>query len=112
MAHARLNGHDLGVLWCAPWRTDITDFVKAKGNRLEIEVANLWVNRLIGDQQASDRDVRDLRWPSGLLEGKILKAGRYTFSTHSYYNSNSSLQSSGLLGPVRLMTAKQVPFRH
>jgi hypothetical protein len=112
MARARLNGHDLGVLWCAPWRADITDFVKAKGNRLEIEVANLWANRLIGDQQAPDRDVRDLRWPSGLLEGKGLKAGRYTFSTHSYYNADSHLQPSGLLGPVQLVTAKPVPFRH
>jgi len=107
-----LNGHDFGTLWCSPWRVDITDFVKAQGNRLEIEVANLWANRLIGDQQAPDRDVRDLRWPSGLLEGKALKAGRYTFSTHSYYNADSDLQSSGLLGPVQLVTAKPVPFRH
>ncbi len=29
----------------------MTGAVKASGNRLEITVANLWVNRLIGDEQ-------------------------------------------------------------
>ncbi|MGD0901154.1 MAG: glycosyl hydrolase, partial [Thermoguttaceae bacterium] len=50
LARVRLNGHDLGVVWCAPWRVDITGAVKARDNQLEIVVANLWPNRLIGDQ--------------------------------------------------------------
>jgi hypothetical protein len=106
MAHVRLNGQDLGIVWCAPWRVDITDSVKAKGNRLEIEVANLWANRLIGDQQGPDGNIREVQWPSGLLEGRSLKTGRYTFSTHLYYNADSPLQPSGLLGPVRVVTAE------
>jgi len=50
LARVRLNGHDLGVVWCAPWRVEITGAVKPTGNQLEIDVANLWPNRLIGDQ--------------------------------------------------------------
>ncbi len=51
IARVRLNGDDLGVVWCAPWRVEITGTVKPKGNRLEITVANLWPNRLIGDEK-------------------------------------------------------------
>jgi hypothetical protein len=112
MARVRLNGRDLGVLWCDPWRADITDVVRAKDNRLEIEVANLWANRLIGDQETPDKNVRILQWPSGLLGGKSYKTGRYTFITHSYYKLDSPLQPSGLLGPVKLVTAQHTPPPH
>ena len=40
LARVRLNGQDLGTLWCAPWSVDVTRALQAKGNRLEIEVAN------------------------------------------------------------------------
>ena len=49
MARVRLNGQDLGVVWCAPWTVALGAAVKEKGNELEIDVANLWPNRLIGD---------------------------------------------------------------
>jgi hypothetical protein len=70
MARVRLNGENLGVVWTAPWRRKITSVVRAKDNHLEIEVANLWTNRLLGDQQEPDANVRTVQWPSGLLEGK------------------------------------------
>ena len=38
MARVRLNGKNLGVVWCAPWRVEITAAVKAGGNELEIGV--------------------------------------------------------------------------
>ena len=49
MAHVILNGHDLGILWKKPFQVDITDVLKSGENTLEITVANLWPNRLIGD---------------------------------------------------------------
>ena len=49
VARVRLNGRDLGVVWTAPWRVEITGALKPGANELEIEVANLWPNRLIGD---------------------------------------------------------------
>ena len=104
MARVRLNGKDLGVVWCAPWRVEITKELKAGGNQLEIEVANRWPNRLIGDQQSENKDVRELQWPEGLLGGKPVKAGRYTFATCSPYKADSKLLPSGLLGPVTIQS--------
>jgi hypothetical protein len=87
IASVRLNGQDLGVAWCAPWRVRVPeDALKAKGNALEITVANLWVNRLIRD--------------SGLPE-----AERQTWIPEkSPFSPGDALQPSGLLGPVRLET--------
>ena len=102
MARVRLNGQDLGVVWCAPWRVEVTGVLKAGDNTLEIEVVNRWANRLIGDKQPADADVRTVDVTPGLLGGNRLKAGRYTFSTHDPYNRQSPLLSSGLLGPVTL----------
>jgi hypothetical protein len=39
VAEVRLNGKKLGILWCYPWRVDITDAVKSVGNALEVDVS-------------------------------------------------------------------------
>jgi len=89
MALVKLNGKDLGVVWCAPWRIEVTGALKASENQLEIEVVNRWPNRMIGDKQPADANART--------------TGRYTFSTHDPYKPQSPLVPSGLLGPVSLM---------
>jgi alpha-L-rhamnosidase len=103
MARVKLNGKDLGVLWCAPWRIEVTGAIKAGDNALEIEVANRWANRLIGDKQPADANVRPVACPPGMLGGKPFKAGRHTFITNDPYKQDSPLVPSGLLGPVTLM---------
>ena len=72
IAEVKLNGRDLGILWKPPFRVDVTDAVKAGENALEVRVTNLWVNRLIGDQQLPDdckwgrrTSGAASRWPSG-----------------------------------------------
>jgi hypothetical protein len=107
MARVKLNGKDLGVVWCAPWRIEITAAVKVGDNLLEIELVNRWANRLIGDKQPADANVRTVACPPGFLGGKTIKAGRYTFSTHDPYNAKSPLVPSGLLGPVRIIGASE-----
>jgi hypothetical protein len=102
MARVKLNGRDLGVVWCAPWRVEVTDALQLGDNRLEIEVVNRWPNRLIGDKQPADADVRTVNCPPGFLGGQQHKAGRYTFSTDCPYGPQSPLLPSGLLGPVKL----------
>ena len=91
MAHVRLNGHDLGSVWCAPWRVDITRVVQANENRLEIDVANLWPNRLIGDK-ALEPD-QQIAW-----------------TTWNPYDADSPLLESGLRGPLRIMTEDDLPI--
>lgn len=102
IARVQLNGKDLGVVWTAPWNRKITNMVRSGNNRLQIEVANLWTNRLFGDQQEPDANVRTVQWPSGLLEGKQWPAGRYTFTTKSFSEMELPLVTSGLLGPVTI----------
>ena len=102
IGRVRLNGKDLGVVWTAPWRVDVTDAIRPAGNQLEIDVANSWVNRLIGDLQAHNHNQRTISWPSGMLGGKKHGAGRYSFVTRSPYKKDSPLTPAGLLGPVSL----------
>jgi hypothetical protein len=88
LARVRVNGRDLGVVWCAPWQVEVTDAIRDKDNQLEITVANLWPNRLIRD--------------SGLPE-----ADRLTWTTWNPFTPNSPLLESGLLGPVTLVQDQQ-----
>ena len=105
MARVKLNGQDLGVVWTSPWQVNISGAAKEKGNLLEIEVANLWANRLIGDESMPDDGVKDGKWPEWLLNGTPRTSGRYTFTTHRFYKKGDPLMESGLLGPVRILTS-------
>ena len=115
IARVKLNGQDLGVIWCAPWRMAIPSRLWRMKNQLEIEVTNVWANRLIGDEQEPD----DCQWKSGPWEGtgRFLEKfpdwfltgkprpsqGRYCFAPWNYFTKDSPLTPSGLLGPVRIM---------
>jgi hypothetical protein len=106
IAHVRLNGHDLGIVWCNPWRVDVTAALKPNGNALEIQVANLWPNRLIGDEQEPadaeyGRGGNLIRWPEWLSKGELRPSPRrLTFTTWKHFTKDSPLLPSGLLGPV------------
>ena len=102
MARVRLNGEDLGVVWCAPWRMDISGALKEGTNELEIEVANRWINRLLGDRLEPDAKVRTVQFDNGLMGGLNYQTGRYTFTTRAAmgsFNFKDPLPS-GLMGPV------------
>jgi len=105
IASVKLNGKDKGVIWCAPWRIDISDALKEGENNLEVEVANRWINRLLGDRQETDRNVRSVKFKDGLMGDQEYKAGRYTFTTESAMRSFKFEEplSSGLLGPVSIL---------
>jgi hypothetical protein len=113
MARIRLNGRNLGVLWKPPYRVDITSAAKVGDNALEIEVVNLWVNRLIGDERLTEDSERNKNgtlksWPQWLLEGRPSPAGRLTFSSWRLWEKDAPLQESGLLGPVTLNTVQSI----
>ena len=94
VAEVRLNGKKLGTLWTAPWRVEITAAVRPSGNDLEIDVVNLWVNRVVGD----------LNLP---------KEKRFT-ETHDVFRfgmvrPTTPLLDSGLFGPVTLQAEESEP---
>ncbi len=113
IAHVRVNGQDMGVLWKTPFRIKVTPALRVGENLLEVQVTNLWCNRMIGDEQMpedSERTPEGLlkSWPQWLLEGKPSPAGRHTFATYRVWKNNSPLQESGLLGPVKLCVTEQI----
>jgi hypothetical protein len=85
IAEVRVNGKAMGTAWKAPYRLDIGSAVKSGNNKLEIRVANLWVNRLIGDLQPNAQKVTSTIFPT--------------------YSAKSPLRPSGLIGPVQLLSA-------
>ncbi len=85
LADVKVNDVDLGILWKTPFKVDVTGALKPGPNQLEVRVTNLWVNRMIGDQQP---------W--------ALK--KYAFADFMPYKADSPLLPSGLLGPVRLIS--------
>jgi hypothetical protein len=84
-AKVKINGTDAGGVWTDPYRLNITKLLKEGENILEVEVANNWMNRLIGDQQLPEKD-------------------RPTWVNVNPWNPDSPLQSSGLLGPVEIQS--------
>lgn len=108
LAQVRLNGKDLGVVWTAPWRVDITEAaVRGKSNELEIDVVNLWPNRLIGDgllprnRRLTRTNVRTYDTPHPIFDYSDTDAdsGKPKMSDRT-----PELLSSGLLGPVTLLS--------
>jgi len=112
MASVRLNGKDCGITWKPPYRVNISHALRAGQNKLEIEVAGTWVNRMIGDEQLPlDADWKDwetlIEWPEWFKKGRPSPTGRYTFTTARHYGKDSPLMPSGLLGPVRILSCKE-----
>lgn len=107
VARVRLNGKELGAVWTAPWRVAVVDAMKATGNQLEIDVVNLWPNRLIGDgllpkeQRRTRTNVRLYDTP---LPGDVqLYGSDPEAAMRQKTGASPRLLSSGLLGPVKLL---------
>ena len=110
VARVKLNGRDCGIAWKPPYRVDITGALQDGHNELQLEVANTWTNRMIGDEYLPlDDSWQDwevlLEWPDWFKEGRKSPTGRYTFTSARHYNTETKLLPSGLLGPVHIITA-------
>ena len=107
VAHVRLNGQDLGIVWTAPWRVDIGAALQEKDNRLEIEIINLWPNRLIGDGALPKND-RLTRTNVRTYERELPAAfpcwWNLDCEERKKAGAPAKLLSSGLLGPVSLLS--------
>lgn len=112
IADVKVNGRPAGNLWKSPYRTEITALVNPGENQLEIEVVNLWPNRLIGDEQqpaeyeyaGETGAIKAI--PDWYTQGKPKPPGpRVAFATWKWFSKDDPLLESGLLGPVKLRTA-------
>ena len=113
-ARVRLNGEDLGLRMWAPYHFDISNIIRDGNNRLEIEVTNLWPNRLIGDERLYPETASWKKngyqgfqlesFPSWLSGSASQQPGsRSTFATWKHWSKDDELLPSGLLGPVSIM---------
>ena len=89
LAEVMVNGQSLGIVWKTPFRVNVTEALKEGENTLEIKVINLWVNRLIGDQQPDAGE-------------------KITYTTMRFYRADAPLLPSGLMGPVVLVSKSGV----
>ncbi|HKT76468.1 MAG TPA: glycosyl hydrolase [Sphingobium sp.] len=83
VAEVRVNGQLAGTSWFAPYRLDIGRYTRPGSNAIEVKVANLWVNRLIGDKQPGAHPI--------------------SFTASPTYRPDAPLRPSGLIGPVTLL---------
>lgn len=83
MAEVKINGQEIGGTWISPFRLNTRDFLKTGENNLEIEVVNVWRNRLIRDKMLPEED-------------------RYTWHLVDDIEPGEEPQSSGLFGPVTI----------
>jgi hypothetical protein len=90
VAQVRIDGHDLGIAWTHPFRVRVPAALLGAGVReLEIEVTNVWNNRLVGDQLLPEAE----RVTRTNLQGRHTK--------------DSPLVPSGLFGPVTLQPIEE-----
>ncbi len=87
MAKVKVNGQYAGGAWTYPYRVDITPLLQAGKNTLEVEVVSTWRNRLIGDAALAPEQ-------------------RVTSVNFDIVTPGEPLQSSGLLGPVKIIAEK------
>lgn len=82
LAKVLVNGVHCGVVWTAPFRTEVTDALRPGVNRVRIEVANAWMNRLIAE--------------AGTPTGEVFAP------VAGVYAPDAPLRPAGLLGPAVL----------
>ena len=121
VAEVIINGKTVAVSWMPPFQLEITDFVKAGENALEIKLTNQWSNRLIGDERypANDGDYElgphwatDLTMPEWYVNNEPRPLGkRTTFTTAPFYKKDDPLMPSGLLGPVTIYFSKTLQYQ-
>jgi hypothetical protein len=82
LARVRVNGTDCGVVWTAPWQVDVSAALRPGRNRIEIDVANAWMNRLIAEAAR----------PTGTIFSPVARV----------YAPDAPVRASGLLSSVAL----------
>ncbi len=119
IAEVRVNDNTVGTVWKKPYTIDITEYINEDINKLEVTIANTWINRIIGDESLPTGIMYDYEgnkftngrlknFPSWIYsESKPDSVKRFTFTTWRHYDKDSELPPSGLLGPVYVIQTTQ-----
>ena len=111
VADVKINGKQVAVSWMPPFKLNITKYLKAGDNQLEIALTNQWSNRLIGDERYPANDdayILEGQRPTGTMPKWYVNnesrptGNRTTFTTAAFYKKDSPLMPSGLVGPVMI----------
>ena len=106
VAAVKVNGLNAGKLWMQPYRVDISKLVKPGNNTLEVTVANSMWNYCAGLKEPTPIP-QELRARYGEKERPVYKA----WENFLRWRQRESLMPSGLLGPVTLQTAVEIPIK-
>lgn len=116
----RVNDKYFGVLWKPPFMACITSALRPGKNRLEVQVTNVWANRLIGDEELPDdrewikipdRGWMMREWPEWFVKNQPRPSKRIAFSTWKFYAQGEPLPDSGLIGPVQVHSVEKIKLR-
>lgn len=121
VAEITVNNRKVSVLWHPPFVIDITDYCTKAVNKLEIEVTNLWPNRIIGDKWEPDDcvwgEIREFKYVNPIPKiGRNLQIvpdwvvnnterpnkNRISFCTMDFFEKETALLTSGLIGPAQI----------
>ena len=83
MASVKINGTDVGTTWMYPFKLNITEALLQGENTVEVEVVNVWRNRITGDKTLTETE----------------RTTSYLFDSTT---PEEELISSGLIGPVTI----------
>jgi hypothetical protein len=100
-ADVRLNGESLGIVFTAPYRVRIpAEKLKAEGNVLEVDVANLMANRI------ADLDRQGVRWQKFYNVNMSPRRPENRGPGGAFSAAKWEPLPSGLAGPVTLTPVK------
>ena len=96
-ARVKVNGREVGALWCEPFQINVGPFLKPGKNTLEVEVTNLAANRI------RDMDQRKVNWKY-FYDANLASQRQRNGLDASVW----PLRDSGLVGPVVLKPLKRI----
>ena len=93
VARIFINGKSAGVVWTPPFSLNIKEYLKPGRNTVEIQITNMWINRLTGDMNSSDgKKYCQTNIPYGRKDRFPNENGDEKFH----------VQKAGMMGPVRI----------
>lgn len=97
-ARVKINAIQAATLFSLPMRARVGEYLKQGLNTIDIEVTNLSANRI------RDLDIRKVNW-------KIMRDANIVTPAYTKFDASTwPIQPSGLLGPVKLIPVKSIPW--